>query len=112
MYDFGKYTFTNEYKSGEKVTMEIRGDSTLDDLCETFERFLKASGFNIEGMTVEMVPQEEHDCCNHATEDADLVEPHRTSIDDATPEEWNAVNRKYTFNQPYAGWDVKFSEKK
>jgi hypothetical protein len=47
MIDFGKITFSMSYEDGQSVTHTIRGDSTLDEVVEAFEYFIKGAGFNL-----------------------------------------------------------------
>lgn len=125
MYDFGKFKFIREFgNDGEKVEFTINGQATIDDMCEAFERFLKATGYCIDGMTVELVEtyEDDHSHCDHAHNEhehtqfehesvADLQQSRR--LNDVTPEEWNEVNRKYTIPYPnYPNWDVIFSPEK
>jgi hypothetical protein len=49
MFDLGNITFKQKYKDGQSITHTIRGDSTLDEVVEAFEYFLKGAGFNFEG---------------------------------------------------------------
>jgi hypothetical protein len=113
-YDFGMYTFNLQYKDGHSVTITHSGETGLDELLEAFECFLKASSFNLDGMTLEMVPQDYGDCCGHnATSDGHSVDTEELhlSIDDVTPEEWNQINRKYTMDYPsYPPYEVKFTD--
>jgi hypothetical protein len=48
MMDFGKITFTSSYEDGHSVTHTIRGDSTLDEVVEAFEYFLKGAGYHLQ----------------------------------------------------------------
>jgi hypothetical protein len=53
MIDFGKITFTSSYEDGHSVTHTIRGDSSLDEVVEAFENFLKGAGYHLkEGMHI------------------------------------------------------------
>lgn len=45
-FDFGKIYFIQEYNDS-KVTHEIRGDATLDDVLEAFEKFLEGAGYTL-----------------------------------------------------------------
>jgi hypothetical protein len=45
--DFGKITFTSSYEDGHSVTHTIRGDSSLDEVVEAFEYFLKGAGYHM-----------------------------------------------------------------
>jgi hypothetical protein len=47
MIDFGKFYFIQEYKSDSKLTHEMRGDTSLNELIKAFEMFLKGAGFSI-----------------------------------------------------------------
>jgi hypothetical protein len=46
--DFGKITFTSSYEDGHSVTHTIRGDSSLDEVVEAFEYFLKGAGYHLQ----------------------------------------------------------------
>jgi hypothetical protein len=48
MIDFGKITFTSSYEDGHSVTHTIRGDSSLDEVVEAFENFLKGAGYHLQ----------------------------------------------------------------
>ena len=48
MYDFGKIRFTQEFDD-RKIEMEIRGDSTISEVVEEFEMFLKGAGYQFDG---------------------------------------------------------------
>jgi hypothetical protein len=48
MIDFGKITFTSSYEDGHSVTHTIRGDSSLDEVVEAFEYFLKGAGYHLQ----------------------------------------------------------------
>jgi hypothetical protein len=53
MIDLGKITFTSSYEDGHSVTHTIRGDSSLDEVVEAFEYFLKGAGYHLkEGMHI------------------------------------------------------------
>jgi hypothetical protein len=45
--DLGKITFTSSYEDGHSVTHTIRGDSSLDEVVEAFEYFLKGAGYHL-----------------------------------------------------------------
>lgn len=74
MFDMGKFKFISTSDSSD-VEMTLPGDSSVDDLCETFERFLKASGFMIDGMTVELreIDEDDHSNCGHDYHEEDNV---------------------------------------
>jgi hypothetical protein len=46
--DLGKITFTSSYEDGHSVTHTIRGDSSLDEVIEAFEYFLKGAGYHLQ----------------------------------------------------------------
>ena len=52
------YLFISEYKDGNKITHEFRGDASLDDMIENFEYFLKGCGYHFEGH-LDIVNEEE-----------------------------------------------------
>jgi len=47
MFDIGQITFTQEYEDGNTITHTIRGDSSLDEVIEAFEYFLKGAGYHL-----------------------------------------------------------------
>ena len=47
MYDFGKIRFIQEYEDST-VEHSIRGDASLDEVIEAFERFLKGAGYHLQ----------------------------------------------------------------
>ena len=127
--DFGKFKFIREFDSqgDDKVEFTVSGQATLDDMCEAFERFLKATGYCIDGYTVELVETDEdnHTHCEHDHDhfEHDQSQPAKRRLNDATPEEWDEafrnimkpqdVSNSYTFPYPnYAVWNVKKDEKK
>jgi hypothetical protein len=48
MIDLGKITFTSSYEDGQSVVHTIRGDSSLDEVVEAFEYFLKGAGYHLQ----------------------------------------------------------------
>ena len=46
--DFGTITFSQYYEDGQSVTHTIRGDSSLDEVVEAFEYFLKGAGYHLQ----------------------------------------------------------------
>jgi hypothetical protein len=70
----------------KKIEFTVEDDSGLEELCDAFEHFLKACGYEFDG-NIDIVPE-------HGFEDTV-----RNSIDDATPEEWNQAykNVKVTY---------------
>jgi len=59
MIDFGKIYFVQEYKTS-KVSHEVSGDTSLNELIEAFEMFLKGAGFSIpDGAHLDIVYDEE-----------------------------------------------------
>lgn len=71
-----KYTFIaeeqqlpySEYRS-EKITIETKAVG-LDSVIETFERFLRASGYHFTGR-LDIVIDDGGQCCDHITDDDD-----------------------------------------
>lgn len=47
MFDFGKIQFIQSHEDGQKIVHEIRGDSSLDEVVEAFEMFLKGAGYHL-----------------------------------------------------------------
>jgi hypothetical protein len=47
MIDLGQITFTQSYEDGNTITHTIRGDSSLDEVVEAFEYFLKGAGYHL-----------------------------------------------------------------
>lgn len=47
MIGFGKIKFIQEWEDGQKIVHEIRGDSSLDEVVEAFEMFLKGAGYHL-----------------------------------------------------------------
>ena len=45
--DLGKITFNQSYADGNTITHTIRGDSSLDEVLEAFEHFLKGAGYHL-----------------------------------------------------------------
>jgi hypothetical protein len=43
----GKVTFSISYEDGQSVVHTIRGDSSLDEVVEAFEYFLKGAGYHL-----------------------------------------------------------------
>ena len=53
--------FESQYdEDSPKVTMYLHSDSTLDEVTEVFERFLRAMGYHFDG-TVDIVEEEKAD---------------------------------------------------
>jgi hypothetical protein len=48
MMDFGTITFSQYYEDGQSVTHTIRGDSSLGEVVEAFEYFLKGAGYHLQ----------------------------------------------------------------
>lgn len=46
MFDFGKIKFIQEYDD-QKIVHEIRGDSSMDEVVDAFEMFLKGAGYHL-----------------------------------------------------------------
>jgi hypothetical protein len=46
--DLGKITFSISYEDGQSVVHTIRGDSSLDEVVEAFEYFLKGAGYHLQ----------------------------------------------------------------
>lgn len=75
------YTFSQSTRAeggeNEDVTIEfdIHG-AHLDELLEKFERFLKASGFCLDGMTIEAVhiDEDDHSHCDHGYDEDEHIE--------------------------------------
>ena len=44
----GKLTFSISYEDGQSVVHTIRGDSSLDEVVEAFEYFLKGAGYHLQ----------------------------------------------------------------
>ena len=84
-----KFSYENTYPNQLPTTVEftVPSDADLTDMLEHFELYLKAVGFSFDG-NVDIVPE-------HGFEDTV-----RNSIDDATPEEWNAAAK---WTQDYTG---------
>lgn len=49
MIDFGTYKFIREHES-VKIEMTLGGQASLMEMCDMFERFLRASGYEFSGM--------------------------------------------------------------
>ena len=83
-----KFIYENDYEQqlNTKVEFSIPSDADLTDMLEEFQNYLKAIGFCFDG-NVDIVPEHSFD---------DTV---RTSIDYATPEQWNNAykNVKVTY---------------
>ena len=45
--DLGKINFSQSYEDGNTITHTIRGDSSLDEVLEAFEHFLKGAGYHL-----------------------------------------------------------------
>lgn len=94
-YMFSACTRTREGRETEDVTIEWdTQEATLDELCERFERFLKASGFCLDGLEIQAVPvdEDDHSNCNHDDE-----EPISFSVN------------PYTINYSIPGCDTKIT---
>jgi hypothetical protein len=46
-----------EYSVVDTVTMELSDDQTLDEMLDVFQRFLQATGYNIEGQIEHVKPK-------------------------------------------------------
>ena len=83
-----KFSYENDYEQqlNTKVEFSIPSDADLTDMLEEFQNYLKAIGFRFDG-NVDIVPEHSFD---------DTV---RTSINSATPKEWNNAykNVKVTY---------------
>ena len=104
-YMFSACTRTREGRETEDVTIEWdTQEATLDELCERFERFLKASGFCLDGLEIQAVPvdEDDHSNCNHDEEE--WTDPF---IDDEAPLSFS-VN-PYTINYSIPGCDTKIT---
>jgi len=79
------YGITDPYHT-KRIEFQVRDNSDLDEMCDAFENFLKANGYNFDG-NVDIVPE-------HGFDNTD-----RNSIDDAKPMEWNNAykNVKVTY---------------
>lgn len=94
MYTLPKTTYSfsqscREDGKGEDVTIEFdTNEPYLDDILEKFERFLRASGFYLDGMTIEAVKidEDDHSHCNHDEETISIPEPPRWAMDQLYPE--------------------------
>ena len=85
-----KFTYENTYPDQLPVTVEftIPSDADLNDMCEEFTNYLKAIGFHIpEGKYLDFVPEDGY--TDKGWDDFFDKKNNRSSIDDATPMEWN-----------------------
>jgi len=120
------HKFTSEYGEGyqpEKIEITVSRDASLTEMVESFTYYLKACGYHIpEGEALDFVPEDGYssegwDNMGTVTEDfdprggmGDIGEPvfekgypsydavnsRGSSIDDATPEDWNNAYRSVT----------------
>ena len=117
MIDFGKITFSREYDNGECVTHSLSGESSLNEVVEAFEYFLKGCGYGItEGDHLDFVPEHSFDdnvrfdeYGNYGENNPPVAEPtaekgypsfeavnSKKKLWDATPEEWNQAYKNVT----------------
>ena len=85
-----KFTYENTYPDQLPVKVEftIPSDADLNDMCEEFTNYLKAIGFHIpEGKCLDFVPEDGY--TDKGWDDFFDKKNNRSSIDDATPMEWN-----------------------
>lgn len=90
----------------KKIEFTVEDDSGLEELCDAFEHFLKACGYEFDG-NVEIVDQMEldpdkrdwqYDCEGNKVVKGDfttLYKP-KKKLWDATPEEWNQTYKNIT----------------
>jgi hypothetical protein len=79
-----KFTKTHTDWNGEfleTISMEMREDAQIDDVLETFSRFLKAVGYHFDG-EIQIVDQEETDFLN---DDQDWSFDDEVEEDEMTP---------------------------
>lgn len=117
-YTFSAYTYDENTESTDDVRVEFTASEvTASDLEEKIASFLRASGFSWVGrvdiLSFDEVQAEDGGYADDGYSEEDLFQfqneidesqielnfgeqpqPFRVSIDDATPEEWDAVNRK------------------
>jgi len=103
------YRFIHGGTPGEgvdRIEFTLRTDSTLDDMCCGFERFLKANGFVFDGTVQILESDMEHEEEIWSSNHQDMSElsegvsnefglsdvPRRRSLDDVTPEEWTKAS--------------------
>lgn len=99
-YTFSQSTRTEGGES-EDVTIEFDSQAAhLDELCEKFERFLKACGYCLDGMTIEAVhiDEDDHSHCNHGYDEDEHIEYN------------SSFNQPFSFpSQPYANTQMSFN---
>jgi hypothetical protein len=98
----------------KRVEIVVETDACLAEMCDAFQLFLKANGYNFEG-NVEIVPEDgfEQDIVDYKSMQQDVTElngdgnrergrygedttkyqPKQTSLWDAKPEEWDEASR-------------------
>lgn len=54
-----KFVFAKEHEGGDNVRLEVHWDASLDDMCETFERYLRACGYQFDGTVIIEEPEDE-----------------------------------------------------
>ena len=97
----------NDYQGqlATKVEFTVPSDANLNDMCEQFSLYLKACGFSIpEGECLDFVPEDGYTDKgwddffdkknNHSSTDKQWM--NCSSIDDATPQDWNNAYKNVT----------------
>jgi len=87
----------------KRVEFQVRDNSSLDEMLDAFENFLKANGYHFDG-NVDIVPEDsmeidpdkrewEYDCEGNKVVKGDFTKLYKPKkkLWDATPEEWNAA---------------------
>ena len=92
----------------KRVEFQVRDNSSLDEMLDAFENFLKANGYEFDG-NVDIVPEDsmeldpdkrdwQYDCEGNKVVKGDfttLYKP-KKKLWDATPEEWNQAYKNVT----------------
>jgi len=81
----------------KRIEFHVEDDAGLDEMCDAFENFLKANGYNFDG-NVEIVPPE--DKSYESRIDYNMWDNRTTSysLNSATPEEWDKAYRNVKVN--------------
>lgn len=110
------YTFSQssrgEGSDNEDVTIEFDTHGAhLDDLLEKFERFLKASGFCLDGMTIEAVniDEDDHSHCNHGYDEDEHIE-YNSSFNQPPSEPFSFPSNPYAYGASDVQMSFNFDE--
>tara|TARA_B110000503_G_scaffold142735_1_gene240661 strand:- start:2365 stop:2715 length:351 start_codon:yes stop_codon:yes gene_type:complete len=87
----------------KRIEFHVEDDAGLDEICDSFQHFLKANGYEFDG-DVEIVPQKNKESVPQKSKSEDYKSkmnynmwdkiPSSYSLNSATPEEWDKAYNK------------------